>query len=94
MGWAAAVATWMTAWVSSSTAPKKFLRFLISQELFLFTATGTHSGSFYCTIWLDAGTFDNKISYRPANKLTDTSPRSACYSWPYLLSFYKNFIVT
>ena len=49
--------------------PKKFLRFLISQELFYAKLIETHSGSFYRIIWLDAGTFSNKISYRPANKL-------------------------
>ena len=56
---------------------KKFLRFFISQELFLTQSPSrpieAHRGFFHCAIWLDAGTFDSKISYRPANKLTDTA---------------------
>ena len=60
------------AWASGSADPEKVPAFFdFAGTFFCSRLIETHSGSFYCTIWLDAGTFVNKILYRPANKLTD-----------------------
>ena len=66
-------AAWSVAWVSSSTALEKVPAFFdFAGTFFDAKPIEAHRGSFHCAIWLDAGTFDSKISYRPANKLTDS----------------------
>ena len=58
------------AWVSGSTDPKKVPAFFeFAGTFFHAKPIETHRDSFHCAIWLDAGTFSNRISYRPANKL-------------------------
>ena len=62
------------AWVSGSTDPEKVPAFFdFAGTFFDARPIETHNGSFYHVILLDAGTFSNRISYRPANKLTDTA---------------------
>lgn len=62
------------AWVSGSTALEKVPAFFeFAGTFFCAKPIETHRDSFYLIIWLDAGTFFNRISYRPANKLTDTA---------------------
>ena len=62
------------AWVSGSVYLEKVPAFFdFPGTFFDAKPIETHRGSFHCVIWLDAGTFDSKISYRPANKLTDTA---------------------
>ena len=63
------------AWVSGSTDPEKVPAFFdFAGTFFDAKPIEAHRGSFHCAIWLDAGTFDSKISYRPANKFTDIAP--------------------
>ena len=60
------------AWVSGSVYLEKVPAFFdFAGTFFDAKPIEAHRGSFHCAIWLDAGTFDSKISYRPANKLTD-----------------------
>ena len=62
------------AWVSGSTDPEKVPAFFEFVGTFFHAKPiETHRDSFHCAIWLDAGTFSNRISYRPANKLTDAA---------------------
>ena len=71
------------AWVSGSTDPKKVPAFFeFAGTFFDAKPIEAHRGSFHCAIWLDAGTFDFKISYRPANKLTGTDPRTSLLTLP------------
>ena len=57
-------------WASGAAAPEKVPAISdFAGTFFDAKSIETHRGSFYCIIWLDAGTFSNKISYRPANKL-------------------------
>lgn len=66
--------TWTGAWGSGSVYLEKVPAFFdFPGTFFDAKPIETHRGSFHCVIWLDAGTFDSKISYRPANKLTDTA---------------------
>ena len=66
--------TWTGAWGSGSVYLEKVPAFFyFAGTFFDAKPIETHRGSFHCVIWLDAGTFDSKISYRPANKLTDTA---------------------
>ena len=61
-------------WASGAAAPEKVPAFFeFAGTFFCAKPIETHWGSFHCAIWLDAGTFDFKISYRPANKLTDAA---------------------
>lgn len=63
-----------TAWGSGSTDPEKVPAFFeFAGTFFRAKPIETHNDSFYRIICLDAGTFDFKISYRPANKLTDAA---------------------
>ena len=63
------------AWVSVSTDLEKVPVFFdFAGTFFDAKPIEAHRGSFHCAIWLDAETFDSKISYRPANKLTSTAP--------------------
>ena len=63
-----------TAWGSGSTDPEKVPAFFeFAGTFFRAKLIETHNGSFYRRICLDAGTFSNRISYRPANKLRDTA---------------------
>ena len=65
------------AWVSGSVYLEKVPAFFdFAGTFFDAKPIEAHLGSFHCAIWLDAGTFDSKISYRPANKLTGTDPRT------------------
>ena len=58
------------AWVSGSVYLEKVPAFFdFAGTFFDAKPIEAHRGSFHCAIWLDAGTFDSKISYRPANKL-------------------------
>lgn len=67
--------TWTGAWVSGSVYLEKVPAFFdFAGTFFDAKPIETHRGSFHCVIWLDAGTFDSKISYRPANKFTDIAP--------------------
>ncbi len=60
-------------WVSGKIAAKKVPAIFDFAGTFFYTwLSEAHSGPFYRTIWLDAGTFVNKILYRPANKLTES----------------------
>lgn len=62
------------AWVSGSVYLEKVPAFFdFAGTFFDAKPIEAHRGSFHCAIWLDAGTFDFKISYRPANKLTDAA---------------------
>ena len=62
------------AWVSGSVYLEKVPAFFeFAGTFFRAKPIETHNGSFYRRICLDAGTFSNRISYRPANKLTDTA---------------------
>lgn len=71
------------AWVSGSTDPEKVPAFFeFAGTFFDAKPIEAHRGSFHCAIWLDAGTFDSKISYRPANKLTGTDPRTSLLTLP------------
>ena len=66
------------AWGSGSVYLEKVPAFFyFAGTFFDAKPIETHRGSFHCVIWLDAGTFDSKISYRPANKLTSSSPRTS-----------------
>ena len=70
-------------WVSGSTDPEKVPAFFEFAETFFHAKPiETHRDSFHCAIWLDAGTFSNRISYRPANKLTGTDPRTSLLTLP------------
>ena len=70
-------------WVSGSTDPEKVPAFFdFAGTFFDAKPIEAHRGSFHCAIWLDAGTFDSKISYRPANKLTGTDPRTSLLTLP------------
>ena len=72
-----------SAWVSGSVYLEKVPAFFdFAGTLFDARPIETHRGSFHCVIWLDAGTFDSKISYRPANKLTGTDPRTSLLTLP------------
>ena len=67
--------TWTGAWGSGSVYLEKVPAFFyFAGTFFDAKPIETHRGSFHYVIWLDAGTFDSKISYRPANKLTGTDP--------------------
>ena len=71
-------AVWLSVWVSARSDLEKVPAFFDFAGTFLRAIPiETHGGSFYCIIWLDAGTFSNKILYRPANKLRDNA-RAAC----------------
>ena len=72
-------AAWPVAWGSGSTDPEKVPAFFEFAGIF-FRAKPieTHNGSFYRVICLDAGTFSDRISYRPANKLMGTAPQRVC----------------
>ena len=71
------------AWVSGSTDPEKVPAFFEFVGTFFHAKPiETHRDSFHCAIWLDAGTFSNRISYRPANKLTGTDPRTSLLTLP------------
>ena len=62
--------TWTGAWGSGSVYLEKVPAFFyFAGTFFDAKPIETHRGSFHCVIWLDAGTFSNRISYRPANKL-------------------------
>lgn len=64
------VAVWLSVWVSARSDLEKVPAFFDFAGTFLRAIPiETHRGSFYSIIWLDAGTFSNKILYRPANKL-------------------------
>ena len=64
-----------SAWVSGSVYLEKVPAFFeFAGTFFDAKPIEAHRGSFHCAIWLDAGTFDSKISYRPANKLTHIVP--------------------
>lgn len=66
--------TWTGAWGSGSVYLEKVPAFFdFAGTFFDAKPIEAHRGSLHCVIWLDAGTFDSKISYRPANKLTDTA---------------------
>ena len=70
--------TWTGAWGSGSVYLEKVPAFFyFAGTFFDAKPIEAHRGSFHCVIWLDAGTFDSKISYRPANKLTSSSPRTS-----------------
>ena len=76
-------AAWSIAWVSGSTALEKVPAFFeFAGTFFCAKPIETHRDSFYLIIWLDAGTFFNRISYRPANKLTGTDPRTSLLTLP------------
>ena len=63
------------AWVSGSVYLEKVPAFFeFAGTFFHAKPIETHRDSFHCATWLDAGTFDFKISYRPANKFTDIAP--------------------
>lgn len=63
------------AWGSGSVYLEKVSAFFnFAGTFFDAKPIETHLGSFHCIIWLDAGTFGSKISYRPANKLTHIVP--------------------
>ena len=63
------------AWVSGSVYLEKVPAFFdFAGTFFDAKPIEAHRNSFHCAIWLDAGTFDFKISYRPANKFTDIAP--------------------
>ena len=65
------------AWGSGSVYLEKVPAFFdFAGTFFDAKPIEAHLGSFHCAIWLDAGTFDSKISYRPTNKLTSTDPRT------------------
>ena len=71
------------AWVSGSVYLEKVPAFFdFAGTFFDAKPIEAHLGSFHCAIWLDAGTFDSKISYRPANKLTGTDPRTSLLALP------------
>lgn len=71
------------AWVSGSVYLEKVPAFFdFAGTFFDAKPIEAHRGSFHCAIWLDAGTFDSKISYRPANKLTGTDPRTSLLTLP------------
>ena len=71
------------AWVSGSVYLEKGPAFFeFAGTFFHAKPIETHRDSFYCAIWLDAGTFSNRISYRPANKLTGTDPRTSLLTLP------------
>ena len=70
--------TWTGAWGSGSVFLEKVPAFFyFAGTFFDAKPIEAHRGSFHCAIWLDAGTFSNRISYRPANKLTSSSPRTS-----------------
>ena len=70
----AGVAVWLSIWVSARSDLEKVPAFFdFAGTFFDIKSIETHRGSFYRVIWLDAGTFSNRISYRPANKLTDAA---------------------
>ena len=72
-----------SAWVSGSVYLEKVPAFFdFAGTFFDAKPIEAHRGSFHCAIWLDAGTFDSKISYRPANKLTGTDPRTSLLTLP------------
>lgn len=71
------------AWVSGSVYLEKVPAFFdFAGTFFDAKPIEAHRGSFHCAIWLDAGTFSNRISYRPANKLTGTDPRTSLLTLP------------
>ena len=64
----------LSVWVSARSDLEKVPAFFyFAGTFFDAKPIEAHRGFFHCAIWLDAGTFDSKISYRPANKLTDTA---------------------
>ena len=76
-------AAWSIAWGSGSVYLEKVPAFFdFAGTFFDAKPIEAHRGSFHCVIWLDAGTFDSKISYRPANKLTGTNPRTSLLTLP------------
>ena len=65
------VAIWLSVWVSARSDLEKVPAFFdFAGTFFDAKPIEAHRGFFHCAIWLDAGTFDSKISHRPANKLT------------------------
>ena len=71
------------SWVSGSVYLEKVPAFFdFAGTFFDAKPIEAHRNSFHCAIWLDAGTFDFKISYRPANKLTGTDPRTSLLTLP------------
>ena len=71
------------AWGSGSVYLEKVPAFFdFAGTFFDAKPIEAHRGSFHCAIWLDAGTFDSKISYRPANKFTDIASRTSLLTLP------------